>query len=72
MDPSLYDRYGQPKYTYLWPEQWNAQNPLYPLPPYATRPPPPTKEELEAAKQQFGPNSVPEIITNNQTTPIAF
>ena len=52
VDPSLYDPWSKkPKYTYLWPEQWNAKNPLFPLPPYPTRPPPPTQAELDAAKQ---------------------
>jgi len=50
VDPSLTDIYGDPKYTYYFPEQWNPKNPLYPLPPYPNRPAPPTQAELDAAE----------------------
>lgn len=65
---NLYDPYTtEPLYTYYYPEQWNKNNPLYPLPPYANRPKPPTKAELDAAAAQYGTNSTstdpPVIIT---------
>lgn len=65
VDPSLYDPYTlEPKYEYLYPEQWNKDNPLFPLPPYPNRPKPPTQAELDEAASIYGPEP-PQILVNS-------